>query len=615
MTSVLEAPGAPAIYMFRQVDRNDDTSTEYNYLRIKILTEEGRKYADVEIPFYKGTEDIRQIKARTIRPDGSIAGFDGKVYEKTIVKAKGLKYLAKTFTLPDVQVGSIVEYHFMKSWDPNIYFQESTWLLSDELFTRDAKFSLKPLSNFTIRWGWPRGLPQGTEPPKDEKGVIRTEARNIPAFPVEDFMPPENELKYRVEFIYSHDNDEKQADKFWKKEGKKLNEGVENFTEKRKAMEQAVAQIVSPTDTPEQKARKIYARVQQLRNLTYEEEKTAQEEKREKQKDTFNVEDVWKHGYGYARQLDWLYLALARAAGLEAYAVLVPERSEYFFHMQSMNPNRLTDGIVLLRLNGKDVYCDPGTVFLPFGLLPWTETDVQGLKLDKEGGSWLTTELPESAVSRITRKADMRLRDDGVLEGKVTITFTGLEAFYRRLEQRNEDEANRKKILEDQIREYIPTGIEVELTNKPDWRSSTSDLVAEYDLKVPGWASAAGRRALLPVALFSGTEKHLFDHAERVHPVYFSFAFQKDDDVNIELPLGWQVSSTPKPATVDAKALVYTVKAEDNKGTLHLTRGLVVNIIFVEPKNYPTLRNFFQMVRTNDEQQFVLQPQGTSARN
>jgi hypothetical protein len=59
MTSVPEAPGAPAVYLYRQVDRDDQESHEYNYVRIKILTEEGRKYADVEIPFLKDNGDIR----------------------------------------------------------------------------------------------------------------------------------------------------------------------------------------------------------------------------------------------------------------------------------------------------------------------------------------------------------------------------------------------------------------------------------------------------------------------------------------------------------------------------------------------------------------------------
>src|ERR1700730_2321165 len=90
MTSEPLAPGAPAIILYRQVDRDDNgrTSHQDNYFRIKILTDEGRKYADIEIPFFKASEDVVNVHARTIRPDGSIANFDGKVFEKSLAKAK-----------------------------------------------------------------------------------------------------------------------------------------------------------------------------------------------------------------------------------------------------------------------------------------------------------------------------------------------------------------------------------------------------------------------------------------------------------------------------------------------------------------------------------------------
>ena len=66
-------------------------------------------------------------------------------------------------------------------------------------------------------------------------------------------------------------------------------------------MEEAVSQIVSPNDPPEVKLRKIYDRVQQIRNTSYELRKTEQETKREKEKAAENVEEVWKWGYGNGR--------------------------------------------------------------------------------------------------------------------------------------------------------------------------------------------------------------------------------------------------------------------------------------------------------------------------
>jgi hypothetical protein len=91
--------------------------------------------------------------------------------------------------------------------------------------------------------------------------------------------------------------------------------------------------------------------------------------------------------------------------------------------------------------------------------------------------------------------------------------------------------------------------------------------------------------------------------------------YEKSDDVRIELPLGWQVSSLPQPATNDAKVLVYSLKAENDKGTLHLERHLKSSLTILEPKYYNALRNFYQSVRSADEQQIVLQPLGVSSGN
>jgi hypothetical protein len=612
MTSLPEAPGVPAVYLYRQVDRDDVNSHEYNYLRIKILTEEGRKYANVEIPFLQGNEEITNVKARTIRPDGSVVNFEGKPIEKTIVKAKGVKYLAKVLVLPDVQVGSIIEYHYTNKLNTFWVFN-SHWILSEELFTRRAKFSLKPNNYFPVRYSW-QGLPPGAPAPKNAGGLISLETANIAAFQTEDYMPPQNEMKSRVDFVYS-DSTEQQPEKFWKNEGKKRNEPVENFIGKRKAMEQAVAQIVGPTDTPEVKLQKIYARVQQVRNTGYEAEVTEQEKKRGKEKEIKNVEDIWKSGHGNGREITWLYLALVRAAGMEAYAVLVPPRSEYFFNPSGMDPNRLNANVVLVKVSGKDTYYDPGTMFTPFGMLPWPETNVRGLKLDKNGGEWVTTSIPDSEVSNIKRKADLKLTDQGGLEGKLTVTFSGLEALAMRLNEREEDATARKTFMEDVVRESIPVGIDVELTNSPDWNSSAPTLVGEFDLKVQGWASGAGRRALLPVGLFGAPEKHVFERESRVHPIYFDFPTARIDDVTIELPLDWKVDSLP-PAHVDAgRVCSYNTMAENKQGTLHLTRKVNLDVLGLEVKYYGALRKFFQTVRAGDEQQIVVLPGATAAAN
>jgi len=52
-----------------------------------------------------------------------------------------------------------------------------------------------------------------------------------------------------------------------------------------------------------------------------------------------------------------------------------------------------------------------------------------------------------------------------------------------------------------------------------------------------------------------------------------------------------------------------------DKGTLHLTRVLRSDLLMIDAKNYPALRNFYQLVRTGDEEQIILQPVGAQASN
>ena len=112
--------------------------------------------------------------------------------------------------------------------------------------------------------------------------------------------------------------------------------------------------------------------------------------------------------------------------------------------------------------------------------------------------------------------------------------------------------------------------------------------------------------------MFTTREKRVFEHANRVHPIYFEYPFEKVDDVTVELPPGWQVSSVPKGQNQDGHVIVYTLGVEDKKGSVHVTRRLKVDVMLLEQKYYSALRNFFQIVRAGDEEQIVLQP-GTAA--
>jgi len=389
-------------------------------------------------------------------------------------------------------------------------------------------------------------------------------------------------------------------------------------------MDNVLTQIVSPTDPQEAKLRKIYNRVQQFRNTTYELGTTGVEAKSEPptenleevflpeygaaEQSTENVEKVWTRGYGTREQLTWLFLALARAAGFEAYGCWVSSRDEYFFSPEKKQRWKLNANVVLVKLNGKDLYFEPGRAFTPFGLLAWPETAVPGLRLNKDGGEWIQTPLPPASDSRVEHVGKLRLASTGELEGRLTVTYTGMEAINRRTELRLANESERKKSLEDGVKSQIPMDAETELTNQPDWASSETPLVAEFNLKIPNWATDASETVVTPAAIFTAGERGIFEQAKREHPIYFDYLFEKSEDMTIDLPPGWQVSTLPKAQDQDLKLVAYSLKDEQNQGTLHLKRKLAIGVGSMEQKYYSPLRTFFELVRAGDGEQVVLQP-------
>ena len=107
-------PDADAEAIFWDVRIDDGGQNDLvlsHYVRIKIFTERGReKQSKIDIPFLDNAK-IKDVAARTIKPDGSIVELAKEdIIEKMIVKISGLKLRTKTFVFEGVQPGAIIEY-------------------------------------------------------------------------------------------------------------------------------------------------------------------------------------------------------------------------------------------------------------------------------------------------------------------------------------------------------------------------------------------------------------------------------------------------------------------------------------------------------------------------
>ena len=268
LKSIPQQPGAPGVILLREENDNDPLHFHSTYERIKILTEAGREYADIELPYSRKSFRIDSISGRTIHADGSIVPFEGKAFDKTVEKGHGFRYNVKAFTLPGVQVGSIIEYRYSLRYDDNTFYSPE-WIVQRNLFQTHAKFKFTPyqfdkVSQYLVighdriadRVSWTSYLPKDSQP-KDTRGMrsesIDLELSDIPPLLDEPYSPPVEAVRMRVNFYYT---DGAKIEDYWKVESKYWNKDVEAFVNHRDGAEQTLAKITTAGDSPEQKVKK-----------------------------------------------------------------------------------------------------------------------------------------------------------------------------------------------------------------------------------------------------------------------------------------------------------------------------------------------------------------------
>jgi len=613
MTSDPKAPGAAAVYLYRE-ETTDDNLHFHSYLeRIKVLTEKGKELATVRIPYEHGEFKVTDIQGRTIHADGTIIPLTAKPSDLVDFKSKNYQVNTMVFTLPSVEVGSILEYRLQLRYDDNTV-SSPTWDVQQSYFVHKAHYSFIPSSNGGyITNGRGEALSRlmygaradgATKVVVNAKGRYTFDITDVPPIPTDDWMPPLNSINWRVEFYYTQYATS--AD-FWQNEGKRWARETDRFANPSKGLEQAAAQIVAPGDSEETKARKIYEAVMKLDNTSFTREKSVVERKKEKLKDIKTAEDVWKEKSGSANELALLYVALARAAGLQAFPMQVVNRNRAIFDQTYLSTYQLDDDIAIVVIAGKEVYLDPGQEKCPFGLLHWKHSMAAGLRLSATGPGYGNTPPNTYKQSVVTRVADITIAADSTITGTLRFVMSGQEALHWRQIDLENDPEEVKKQFNESMRAYIPDGVQADFDHFLGLDDYNANLIGF--VKVTGnCGNATGKHFFLPGLFFESRAKHPFvSEDKRTIPVDVRYAREEEDDVTYHLPPGYTVESSPQNGNISwpNHALLRITSSSKDTG-VNLVRTMAYNFVLLDPKEYSDLHDFYQKVATADQQQLVL---------
>ncbi|SNS49059.1 Transglutaminase-like superfamily protein [Granulicella rosea] len=624
MTSIPQEPGAAAVYLFREETTDDAHHVFTVYVRLKVLTEKGKEFGNVSIPFERseGSMTVDSISGRTIHADGTVIPMKDKAYEKLVDKIGGAKLVEKVFSLPSVEVGSIIEYRYKLHSDDG-YVTSPKWYIQSDLYTLKAHYNWRPTSEEIVsRQGghervgsaiaWMPILPKGavlkpTESPgiggNAPQRIFDLSLADIPPAPKEEFMPPMESFTYRVIFYYAGATS---TQEFWKDEGKYWSKVHDQFIGPNKGVKEAVQQLVLPADTQEQKLQKIYAAVMALENTDFTREHTTAEERAAGLKQVKTTDDILARKRGSSDQLANLFIAMARAAGMKAYAMSVVNRSRSLFAPALMDASQLDDDIAIVNVDGKERYFDPGQRFCDFGHLAWKHTMAGGLRqTDKEAQMFQTPGESYKAAS-VKRIADLKMDEHGEVTGKVDLSYTGDPALSWRQEALRGDDTSLNKDLRESLEAMMPSGLEIRVTGVEAIADYDKPLVVHYTVSgVAG--NATGKRLLAPSDIFVASAKPTFSVKQRTTPVYFHYASVTRDAVRISFPPAIRVESAPAKDTFMYKKLAaYDVSTEQTATNITVRRNLTIGEILFDAADFPELLSFYNKLETKDQEPVVL---------
>ncbi len=627
MTADPKAPGAAAVYLDYEEIANDPLHYQSTYARIKVLTEKGKTLATVELPYFlKGSTKITGIKGRTIQPDGTIIPLTVKPEDLVVVKNGDFQVERKVFTLPSVEVGSILEYRYDLNYDDNS-FSSPTWEIQRPYFVHKAHYSFTPEPSYmpsgSVAAGradyeltdsrgriissliWWQHLPPGVKMQTSINGNYTVDVTDVPPTPDEDHMPPIQSFLYKVGFFYSYAND---PALYWANEIKLWSKDVDKFASPSKTINDAVNGLVATGDSDLDKARKLYDAVQALDNTDYSRKKSASELKELKIKEVKNAVDTWTQKSGSSDDIATLYLSMLRAAGLTAYAVRVVDRNQNTFDTSDMSLDQLDSTLVALTAGGKQIVADPGEKMCPFATVSWQHSDASGIGQSAQGGTFVTTAMQQYKDNVTSRLGDVYLDAQGGITGHINVIMIGQAALHWRQKALEEDDAELKKDFDrEELQGKVPDGVEAHVDHFLAMSDPYSNLMAVVNV-TGSIGTATGKRLILPGFFFETRSNIPFvNEDKRLEPVDMHFGNRVTDDITYHLPDGMTVEGAPQDTNIpwSGHALLIA-KSVTQPGQITIGQTLSVGFTIAKPEEYQDLRGFYQKVAAAYQAQLVL---------
>ena len=303
-----------------------------------------------------------------------------------------------------------------------------------------------------------------------------------------------------------------------------------------------------------------------------------------------------------------LLTALLRILGYEPRVLLVRtvgnSRAGYRL------PNRTTyrHGLVSLEVGGQRIFLDPANRYNTFGIVYPFLQGMRAMDVTSAAGSDPFVNLPEYPKQYLARQIqlDLELGADGTLQGRGHERITTAQAAQYRKLLTSLSPGQRQQILQAGLGNYFSGAVleEHKITGLED---PDLPLVLEYRLRVPRFARRRDNTLVIQEGFYPyRLAASLIAKPERKLPLLLGDETRTDSHISLTLPKGAKARLS-KPVYLQAPLSTFSLALGQKGDRLIIEKALRVKAGRVQPKDYPSFRDFCQQVDRKDTEEIVIE--------
>jgi hypothetical protein len=607
----------PAVVLRRDQDvvvSSDGRITTTTTYAVRILTRDGRIFADAVEMYLTKSSKINDMHAWLIRPNGIVKKY-GK--DETVDRISDPNDIYDEYRLKEIDASADADagvvFGYQSKSEEQPLFNQDTWAFQNRLPALESRYSL------TLPAGW-RATSITFNHEKIEPSVSGTsyawELRDLTPIRPEPASPKIKSLAPQVAINYFlADSSASAGSKVFENWGQVSRWGTELHNPQAIPDESVAAKARELTASSKTELDRIRAIANFVQNLQYISIDIGVG--RGNGYRPHLASQVLAKAYGDCKDKANLMRAMLKAINITAYPVFIYAGDSTVVREEWASPYQFNHCIIAVKVSdettaptvitnelGRLLIFDATDPNTPVGDLPEDEQGSFALLVAGEAGQLVRMPILPPEASSFDRQADVVLTSEGSITATVRERASGQAAADFRRQFRGLSSSGYWKLIEGWV-SYGATGAKVSrVVPKDNNEGGRFDL--DVDFSAINYAQLMQNRLLVfKPAIVSRQESLSLTEATRKHPVVLeSRAFS--ETVRVKLPLGFEVDELPDPLKLDASFGSYNTTYAVKDGELVFTRTLAQRAGTIPAAQYQTVRSFFERIRAAEQAPVVL---------